>query len=275
MTYTVLLAVLFGILEGVTEWLPISSTAHLLLLRHFLPIDPYREAFFSLFEVVIQLFALLAVLFRFWPLLWPFSSKQKAAQQAVFCLWGKILLAALPAAVLGLFLNALIEERLSTPLVIATTLIGYGLLFLLPFARKSEGSARCRDLQTLSPGNALTIGLFQVLALLPGTSRSGATVLGALLIGVSRPVAALFSFFLGIPTMLGATALRTLIFLQSGTVLTAAEWLTLLIGCAVSFFVSLLTVDFLMGFVRRHSFAAFGIYRILLGIAVLVTLIFL
>lgn len=275
MTYTVLLAVLFGILEGVTEWLPISSTAHLLLLRHLLPIDLYRTAFFSLFEVVIQLFALLPVLLRFWPMLWPFCHKQGAARQAVWRLWGKILTAALPAAVLGLFLNTAIEERLSAPPVIATALIGYGLLFLLPFARKSEAAARCRDLQALSYGSAFAIGLFQVLALLPGTSRSGATVLGSLLLGISRTAAALFSFFLGIPTMLGATALRTLAFLQSGTVLTAPEWLTLFIGCAVSFFVSLLTVDFLMSFVRRHSFFAFGIYRILLGIAVLLTLIFL
>lgn len=273
MIYTILLALLFGILEGVTEWLPISSTGHLILLRHFLPVA-YREDFFSLFEVVIQLFALCAILWRFFPMLWPFSRQKSSAQRrAVYRLWLNILLAALPAAIVGLLFDKMIEEKLSHPAVIAATLIGYGLLFLFLFRRPSKNRPRCANLESITAKNAFCVGMFQVLALVPGTSRSGATILGGLFVGMGRETAALFSFFLGIPTMLGATALRVLDFLKSGTVLTAAEWLTLAIGCAVSFFVSLLVVDFLMSFVRRHSFFAFGVYRILLGLGVLVTLI--
>lgn len=274
MIYTVLLAVLFGILEGITEWLPISSTGHLILLRHFLPVT-YREEFFSLFEVVIQLFALCAVLWRFFPMLWPFSHKKSADERrGIYRLWGRVLIAALPAAVVGLLFGEAIETQLSSPAVIAAALIGYGVLFLCLFRHPSKHDKQGKDPAGITVKHALVVGLFQVLALLPGTSRSGTTILGGLFVGLNRETAALFSFFLGIPTMLGASALRVLGFLKSGTLLTAAEWLTLTIGCAVSFAVSLLVIDFLMSFVRRHSFAAFGIYRILLGAAVLVTLIF-
>ena len=270
MTYTVLLALLFGILEGVTEWLPISSTGHLILLRSFLP-NVWRESFFSLFEVVIQLAALLAVLWRFWPLLWPFSKKKSAAQQReVLALWGKLLLAALPAAVLGLLLNDLAQAVLSSPVVIAAALIFYGVIFL--FVGNTPHAARTATLTDLRARDALMIGLFQGLALVPGTSRSGATILGGLCMGVTRPTAALFSFLLGMPTMLGAAALRTVTFIRSGTALFATEWIALAVGCLCAFAVSLLVVDFLIEFVRRHSFFAFGVYRILLGIAVLATL---
>ncbi|MBQ9802161.1 MAG: undecaprenyl-diphosphate phosphatase [Clostridia bacterium] len=270
--YTVLLALLFGILEGITEWLPISSTGHLILLRHFLPVT-YQDAFFELFEVVIQLGALLAVTVLFFDTLWPFSRKKsRAKRRDTWRLWGKIALAALPAAAMGLLLDDLIDTLLFHPLTVALALIGYGILFCLP--KRREQTPRCNEITDLTTRDALVIGCFQILALVPGTSRSGATILGGLAIGISRPVSALFSFFLGIPTMVGAGALKAIKFFASGEVLSAAEWMTLGVATLAAFLVSLATLRFLTDFVRRHTFAVFGIYRIVLGILVLLVFIF-
>ncbi|MBR7111804.1 MAG: undecaprenyl-diphosphate phosphatase [Clostridia bacterium] len=269
MLYTILLALCFGILEGITEWLPISSTGHIILLRHFLPIT-LNDAFFELFEVVIQLGAMCAVILLFFDTLWPFLRKKSAEdRRATLALWGKILLATLPAALLGLLLDDVIDKTLFNPQTVTITLIFYGVLFLLVERRKRI--PRITDIADITPLDAIKVGLFQVLALIPGTSRSGATILGGLLIGVSRPVSALFSFFLGFPTMLGAGALKVLKFCLSGETLTGSEWLILAVGTTSAFAVSLVALRFLTDFVRRHTFSAFGLYRILLGVAVLLT----
>ncbi len=271
MFYVVLLALLFGILEGITEWLPISSTGHIILLRHFLPVT-YGDAFFELFEVVIQLGAVCAVVVLFWGTLFPFSpAKDKAERRRTWGLLGKLAAATLPSALVGLLLDDLIDELLFNPLTVAISLIVYGVLFLL--VERVKKAPRRASVDELSLGDAVLIGCFQVLALVPGTSRSGATILGALLLGISRPAAALFSFFLGIPTMLGAGGLKAAKLVLSGVVLSGAEWCTLAVGTLTAFLVSLVTLRFLVDFVRRHTFSAFGVYRIVLGVAVLLTLI--
>ena len=271
MLYTVLLALCFGILEGVTEWLPISSTGHLILLRHFLPIT-LNDSFFELFEVVIQLGAMCAVALLFFDTLWPFGRKKSGAERRqTLALWGKILIATLPAAILGLLLDDLLNQTLFNPKTVAISLIAYGILFLVIEHR--ERAPRIYNIADVTYKNALAIGLFQVLALIPGTSRSGATILGALCLGISRPVSALFSFFLGFPTMLGAGGLKIVKFILSGTRPTGTEWLILILGTLCAFLVSLAALRFLCDFVRRHTFRAFGIYRIALGIAVLLTLL--
>lgn len=272
MLYVVLSALLFGILEGITEWLPISSTGHIILLRHLLPFG-YGDAFFELFEVVIQLGAMAAVVVQFFSTLWPFSRKKTVRERRLtWRLWGKLLVATLPAALVGLLLDDLIDKWLFNPLTVAITLIVYGVLFLV-VERKSK-TPRREGLNELTTGDTLKIGCFQVLALIPGTSRSGATVLGGLMLGISRPVAALFSFFLGVPVMLGAGGLKAVKLFLSGAVLSGAEWCTLLVGTLSAFLVSLVTLRFLMDFVRRHTFSVFGAYRIVLGALVLLTLIF-
>lgn len=269
--YTVLLAILFGILEGITEWLPVSSTGHLILLRHFLPVT-YRDAFFELFEVVIQLGALLAVAVLFFDTLWPFSRKKSRPERRdTRQLWGKIALAALPAAVVGLLLDDQINALFFHPLTVALALIGYGILFCLPDRRGKV--PHCNQITDLTYRDALKIGCFQILALIPGTSRSGATILGGLAIGISRPVSALFSFFLGIPTMVGAGGLKAIKFFASGEVLLASEWIALGVATLAAFLVSLASLRFLMDFVRRHTFLVFGIWRIVLGVAVLLIFI--
>jgi len=268
--YTVLLAVCFGVLEGITEWLPVSSTGHIILLRHFLPVT-FGAEFFELFEVVIQLGAMCAVFVLFFHTLYPFSRKKSPAERRnTWALWGKILIATLPAALIGLLFDDAIDEVLFNPQTVAVSLIFYGVLFLV--IERRGRIARVHDIADVSTADALKIGLFQVLALVPGTSRSGATILGGLLMGISRPVSALFSFFLGFPTMLGAGALKLFKFYLSGAHLTSAEALTLAVGTLTAFLVSLATLRFLTDFVRRHTFSAFGIYRIVLGIAVLLTL---
>ena len=271
MLYTILLALCFGILEGITEWLPVSSTGHIILLRHFLPVT-FSDEFFELFEVVIQLGAMCAVALLFFDTLYPFSKKKDTpARRATFALWGKILLATLPAAVIGLLLDDVIDKLLFNPLTVAITLIVYGVLFLLVERRQKH--PKRQDIADITPADAIKVGLFQVLSLIPGTSRSGATILGGLLIGISRPTAALFSFFLGFPTMLGAGALKLFKFCTSGASLTGAECATLTVGTLTAFLVSLAILRFLTDFVRRHTFSPFGVYRILLGVAVLLTLL--
>lgn len=262
-----LTACLYGVLEGITEWLPISSTGHLILLQDVLAL-PMRESVWELFEVVIQLGAILAVGVLYFGTLNPFARAKTVAQRrATFALWGKVLLAVLPAAIAGFFLDDFLTEHLFRPGVVALTLILYGVLFLLIERRKKTPQVGTGvDIPTKT---ALAVGCFQVLSMVPGTSRSGSTILGGMLMGLSRPAAAEFSFFLGIPTMFGAGLLKSVKFFAAGEMLTGKEALLLAAGTLTAFFVSLATIRFLLDFVRRHSFAAFGVYRILLGGAVL------
>ena len=265
-----LYAALFGILEGVTEWLPISSTGHLILLERVLTL-PMSEAATALFEVVIQLGAILAVLVLYFHTVNPFSKRKSHAERALaWRLWIRILLAALPAAVIGLLLDDFLDAHLYRPAVVAAMLILYGILFL--FSKRLTSS----DEQRAVPGKkqALLIGGFQVLSLVPGTSRSGATMLGGLCAGLSRKGAAEFSFFLAIPTMLGASALKLCKFFFEGNTLTQGELWMLLSGTLTAFLVSILSIRTLLNFVKRHSFAPFGAYRIALGTLVLFSLFF-
>lgn len=265
---SLLYAALFGMLEGITEWLPISSTGHLILLEYFL-IFPARAAFFELFEVVIQLAAILAVVVLYFGKLNPFSrQKTKTARRDTWRLWCLVLLAAFPSAVIGLLLDDFLDAQLFNPLTVACMLIFYGIAFILvEKRRKLTPSGRI-----ITKRHAFGVGLFQVLALVPGTSRSGATMLGGTLLGLSRTGAAEFSFFLGIPTMLGASALKCVKFFFEGNVLAREEILMLTTGMICSFLTSLIVIRFLLNFVKRHGFVGFGIYRILLGTAVLLTL---
>lgn len=260
-----LLGVFYGVLEGVTEWLPISSTGHLILLRAVLP-HTQNDLFFSLFEVVIQLGAMLAVVVLFWHKLSPFTRDGVKRRQTLL-LWCKIAVAVLPSAVLGFFFDDLLDAYLFSPTVVALALIVYGALFLLPLDRRRQFSTG--TVEDITWKTALGIGFFQVLSLVPGTSRSGATILGGLLLGVSRTAAAEFSFFLGLPTIAGAGLLRGVKFFAAGGTLASGEVVMLLVGTLVAFLVSLVVIRFLMDFVRRHSFMPFGVYRIILGLIVL------
>ncbi len=267
----VLLSALFGVLEGVSEWLPISSTGHLILLRRFVRF-PVRDEFFELFQVVIQLGAILAVAVLFFDKLNPFSRrKSRAERAATWRLWYLVLLAALPSAVLGFLFDDWLDAHLYRPTVVAGTLILYGVLFIV-IEKTRKSAPFMGQTEQITPKTALLVGGFQVLSLVPGTSRSGATVLGGILAGLARTVAAEFSFFLGLPTMLGATVLKTGKFCLEGHTLSGEEWLMLAVGTLTAFLVSLAVIRALLDFVRRHTFAAFGVYRILLGAAVLATL---
>ena len=265
----ILITVLFGIVEGITEWLPISSTGHLILLDRVLKM-PLKGASMELFEVVIQLGAILAVAVLFWHELNPFSRKKaKEERSATFVLWGKVLLATLPAAVLGLLLDDLITARLYHHVVVAAALIVYGVAFIL-LEKQRKRAPFATQIEEITPRNAFFVGCFQSLSLIPGTSRSGSTILGGMLLGLSRPTAARFSFFLAIPTMAGAGVLKGVKFFLRGNVLTGEELLLLLVGTLTAFLTSLAVIRFLMDFVRRHSFAPFGAYRIALGALVLI-----
>ena len=260
-------AVIFGIVEGITEWLPVSSTGHLILLEEFLHLD-VTEEFYELFQVVIQLGAILAVLGLFFHKLWPFSLKKSEIEKKnTWTLWFKVVVAVLPSAVLGLLFDDWMDAHLYNHMVVALMLIVYGVAFLL--VERRAKAVRIGDVQQIDYRTALFIGCFQCLSLIPGTSRSGATILGALLLGVGRSAGAEFSFFLAIPTMLGASALKLAKFLLEGNLPTGNELVILAVGCVSAFVVSILVIRGLMDFVRKHSFAPFGIYRIALGGAVL------
>ena len=263
----ILKAILFGIVEGITEWLPVSSTGHLILLDEFIRLD-VSEAFYEMFEVVIQLGAILAVILLFFHKLNPFSAKKDTLQKKnTWNLWFKVVVAVLPSAVIGLLLDDWMDAHFYNYVVVAIALVVYGVAFL--FVEKGKKETRIDDVFAIDYRTALLIGVFQCLSLIPGTSRSGSTILGAILLGVSRPAGAEFSFFLAIPTMLGASALKLLKYLMEGLAPTSTELAVLFTGCVVSFLVSLLVIRVLMDFVRKHSFAPFGIYRIALGAAVL------
>ena len=266
----ILKAILFGIVEGITEWLPVSSTGHLILLDEVIRLDVTPE-FYEMFQVVIQLGAILAVILLFFHKLWPFSPKKTEQERKnTWLLWFKVIVAVLPSAVLGLLLDDWLDAHLYTFPVVGLMLIVYGVGFILIERRNGKRVAGIADVHAIDYKTALLIGAFQCLALIPGTSRSGATILGALVLGVSRAAGAEFSFFLAIPTMLGASALKLVKYLLEGMVPSGLEIGILLTGCVVSFLVSVLVIRVLMDFVRKRSFAPFGIYRIALGAAVLI-----
>lgn len=260
--------IILGIVEGITEWLPISSTGHLILVEEFIKLD-LSEAFISMFNVVIQLGAIMAVVVIYFHKLNPFSPRKTEKQKMLTIqLWVKVIIAALPAAVIGLLFDDMIDEKFMNAYVVAATLIIYGILFIVVEERHKDKQPRVTKLSRLTIPMVLTIGAFQVLALIPGTSRSGATIIGALLIGTARGVAAEFTFFLGIPVMFGASFLKIVKFLMEGAGITGQEFFLLLLGCGVSFGVSVFAIKFLMQYIKNHDFKVFGYYRIVLGIIV-------
>ncbi len=261
--------VLLGIVEGITEWLPISSTGHLILVDEFVNLRA-SDAFKEMFNVVIQLGAILAVVVLFFHKLNPFSPKKtKEEKGETIQLWLKVVVACIPAGVLGILFDDWMEAHLHNYAVVSLMLILYGVLFILIERWNKGRSAAIAELSQLSYKTALLIGVFQVLSLIPGTSRSGATIIGALLLGVSRYVAAEFTFFLAIPVMVGASGVKILKFLKDGGGFSGMEAGMLLVGCVVAFVVSVLAIKFLMGYVKKHDFQVFGYYRIILGILVL------
>ena len=267
MDFIEILKVIFlGIVEGITEWLPVSSTGHMILVDEFIKLNMTPE-FMEMFFVVIQLGAIMAVVCLFWDKLFPFEFKGGfKVKNDTMNLWFKIVVACLPAAVIGLLFDDVIDEYLFNPLTVALMLIIYGVLFIVVENRNKGRRPVINDLTQITYKFAFMVGVFQLLALVPGTSRSGATIIGAILIGASRYVASEFTFFLAIPVMLGASLLKILKF---GFVFTSAEAIILGTGTLVAFFVSILAIKFLMGYIKKHDFKVFGWYRIVLGIIVL------
>ena len=263
-------ALLFGIVEGITEWLPISSTGHLILLEEYISFNGVREGFWSVFEVVIQLGAILAVLVLFWNRVWPFSRKGEVLgmiKREQLQLWIKILISCVPAAVVGLLFDDQINDLFYNSVTVAIMLIVVGVAFILVEQHNKHKQAKVTTLSGITYSLAFAIGMFQLIAaVFPGTSRSGATILGALLLGIGRKAAAEYTFVLGIPVMFGASLLRVAKF---GLSFTALEYLILLVGMIVAFVVSLICIRFLMDYIKKHDFKIFGWYRIALGIVVL------
>ena len=265
----ILKAILFGIVEGITEWLPISSTGHLILLDEFVKLQ-VSEEFSSMFEVVIQFGAILAVILLFFRKLDPLDrGKSEKLRYKTWRLWMLVIVAIIPSGILGLLLDDWMDEHLHNYQVVSAMLILYGAAFILMEKRNALRPAIFQSVYEMDLKTALLIGCFQALSLVPGTSRSGATILGAILLGVGRSAGAEFSFFMAIPTMLGASVIKTVKFIASGVGITGLEVGILLTGCAVSFLVSMLVIRGLMAYIRDRSFAGFGVYRIVLGIAVL------
>ena len=268
--FEILKAVLFGIVEGITEWLPVSSTGHIILLDEFIFLKGSDE-FKSMFDVVIQLGAILAVIVLFFHKLNPFALKKTADEKKqTWTLWFKVIAAIIPSGVVGVLFDDWMDEHLHNGIVVAIALIVYGIAFILVERRNNGRHLRLTaDVHDISWKKAIGIGIFQCLSLVPGTSRSGSTILGAIMLGVGRGAGAEFSFFMASPTMVGASGIKLLKFLLSGVGITSMEIAVLLVGCMVSFLVSLLVIKGLMEYVRKHSFSAFGVYRIILGAVVL------
>ena len=263
--------VVLGVVEGLTEWLPISSTGHMILVDEFIKLD-VSKSFMDMFLVVIQLGAILAVVVLNFEKLNPFSSwKSSWEKRATWQLWYKVILACVPAAVIGLLFNKFMEEHFMTAPVVAATLIFYGVMFLVVETYNKRRTPRVREIERLDYKTPFIIGLFQVLSLVPGTSRSGATILGGILFGTSRYVAAEFTFFLAIPVMFGASLLKMVKF---GWHYTGSEILILVVGMATAFVVSILSIKFLLRYIKNNDFKAFGWYRIVLGIIVVLYLYF-
>ena len=266
----ILKAILFGIVEGITEWLPVSSTGHMILLDELVKLNVSAE-FYEMFQVVIQLGAIAAVIVLFFQKLNPFADRNtKIMENKIWQLWFKVIVAVLPSAVLGVLLDDWMDEHLYNYVVVAITLIIYGVAFLFVERLNKGKTKKIKSVYDIDYKTAIFIGCFQCLSLIPGTSRSGSTILGALLLGVSRGAGAEFSFFLAIPTMLGASLLKLVKFVFSGVPVQGTEILVLLVGCVVSFVVSFIVIRGLMEYVRKHSFGLFGLYRIALGVLVLI-----
>ena len=287
-------AIFLGIIEGITEWLPISSTGHIILFDEFFPMSigaeihpDFTSEFMSMFEVVIQMGAIMAVVVLFWSKLWPFSFKSsREERKAVWQTWFKVCIASIPAALVGIVLDKIIENITGRDIdgwlyngtVVALMLIIYGVLFIIIEKKNVKREPRIDEISQISYKHAFLMGVFQMLAIIPGTSRSGATILGAILIGFSRTCGAEFSFFMGIPAMVGGSLIKALGFLRfvggensCGVDLTVPvqAWIILALATVIAFAVSMIAIKFLMNFVKKHSFAPFGVYRILLGIVVL------
>lgn len=286
--FELLKAILYGIVEGVTEWLPISSTGHLILLEDWLPFafssDPvFIDEFWEMFGVVIQLGAILAVVALFWSRLVPLGKgKSEEQKRGTWRLWGRVLIASIPAALVGIVGDKILEKVTGKDIdgwaynsvVVAAALIVYGIAFIVIERKNTQKTPHVSHIEEISIKNALAIGAFQALSIIPGTSRSGSTILGSMLVGISRTAAAEFSFFMAIPVIVGASGIKALGFFsyvsEAGVTVPAMAWVVLLVGCAVSFAVSMAAIRFLMDFVKKHSFAPFGIYRIALGALVLI-----
>ncbi|MBY5035441.1 undecaprenyl-diphosphate phosphatase [Streptococcus gallolyticus] len=271
MLIELLKAIFFGIVEGITEWLPISSTGHLILVQEFVNFKSASAGFVSMFNVVVQLGAILAVMVIYFDRLNPFQTGKTAKEiQLTWQLWTKVILAALPAAVLGFLLDDWLDTHLFNFFIVSLTLIIYGVAFIYVEKRNETIAPQVVSLHRLSYKTALYIGLFQVLALIPGTSRSGATILGGILLGTSRQVATEFTFFLGIPIMFGASLLKLVKLLVKGVAVTGGQWFLLLVAMVTAFAVSMVAIRFLTDYVKKHDFTLFGKYRIGLGALLIV-----
>lgn len=262
-------SLLYGIVEGITEWLPVSSTGHLILLGELVPLD-VSDSFSEMYDVVIQLGAILAVIVLFLRKLNPFApSKTPIEKRGTWSLWARVCVAVIPSAVIGLLLDDWLDEHLYNYVTVAVTLILYGILFIVIEKLKPASRAIIQTVDGINYKTAFLMGAFQMLSLIPGTSRSGSTILGGMLLGLSRGAAAEFSFFMAIPTMLGASLLKVVKLILEGVTLTGIEWGVLAVGCVSAFVVSLCAIKFLMDFVKKHSFSVFGVYRIVLGVLVM------
>ena len=270
----ILKAILFGVVEGITEWLPISSTGHMILLDEFVNLKVSDE-FYNLFQVVIQLGAILAVVLMYFKTICPFGfGKSKEELKDTWNLWGKILVACLPAAIIGILFDDWLDEHLYNSVVVSLALIIYGIIFIV-IESKKFGKRNIKKLNDITYKQAAGVGCFQLLSLIPGTSRSGSTIIGGLILGLERSVAAEFTFFLAIPVMVGASLLKLLKYiLKVGLVFQAGELLLLGIGSLVAFIVSILIIKFLMNYIRKHDFKVFGYYRIVLGLLVIAYFLF-
>lgn len=281
-------AILYGIVEGITEWLPVSSTGHLLILGELVRPDVglgldagFADEYFEAFEVIIQLGAILAVAVKYFGRLCPLG-KEKSERREIFGLWAKLFVASIPAALVGTLGDKMlqkltgktIDDLLYHPDVVAAALIAYGIIFIIIEKRRQHLTPALPDTSKITFAQAFAVGLFQTLAIIPGTSRSGSTILGALTLGIDRPTAAEFSFFMAIPAMFGAGLIKSLHFAEyvaeSGIKVPSAAWFYLAVACLTAFLVSLAAIDFLVDFVKKHTFSLFGVYRIILGVAVLV-----
>lgn len=264
-------AIILGIVEGITEWLPISSTGHMLLVDEFMQIDASKD-FKDMFFVVIQLGAILAVVLLFWNKMWPFQFKDKEKPVVIketFSIWFKVVVACIPGAIVTVLFDDYVEAHLETPTIIGAALIFYGILFIIIENWNKKRTAKIESIDDITYKLAFIIGLFQVLSIIPGTSRSGATIIGALLIGISRVAAAEFTFFLAVPVMFGLSFLKVVKFVMDGVSITANEIGVLVVGVLVAFLVSVVVIKFLMGYIKKHDFKVFGVYRIIIGLVVI------
>lgn len=261
----ILKSIVFGIVEGITEWLPISSTGHLILLNAVIPLTDNAE-FWDMYKYIIQLGAILAVIVLYWHKLWPFSPKKNEKEKKdTWDIWVKIVIASIPTGIVGVLLNDYADAHLSTPVVVAVALIVYGVLFLV--IERVPRKAKIKSIAAIDFKTAFLIGCAQSLAVIPGTSRSGSTILGALLLGLSRGTAAEFSFFLAIPVMFGVSLLELV---KHAAAVSFVEVIVLIVGMVVSFVVSVMVIRSLMSYIRKHNFRAFGLYRIALGALILI-----